>query len=72
MDKELTDAEIERIDLLHNETHDYLRRIIPAYAAQYGDSWNIDLIDRVCEAVWEEIKDTGWMTEGEFYPYRES
>lgn len=72
MDKELTDAEIERIDLLHNETHDYLCRIIPAYAEQYGDSWNIDLIDRVAEAVWEEIKDTGWMTEGEFYPYRES
>ena len=68
MDKELTDREIERIDLLHNETNDYLARIIPGYDPE---NWDIGLIDRVVEAVWNEIKDRGWMTEREFYPYRD-
>lgn len=69
MKRELTDAEVERIDLLHNETNEYLARIIPGYDPE---NWDIDLIDRVAEAVWKEIEDKGWMTEMEFYPYRES
>lgn len=64
---ELTDAEVERIDLLHNETHEYLTRILAGYYTE----WDADLIDRVAEAVWEQVYDKGWMTEMEFYPYRD-
>jgi hypothetical protein len=30
------------------------------------------LIDRVIDAVWDGIKDKGWISEMDFYPYRES
>ena len=64
---ELTDAEVERIDLLHNATHEYLTRIL---AGKYT-KWDADLIDCVAEAVWEQVYDKGWMTYEEFYPYRD-
>lgn len=31
-----------------------------------------DITDHVLDAVWDGIKDKGWMSEQEFYPYRES
>ena len=68
MDNDFTDAEIERIDLLHNETNDYLAKVVPGYDPE---NWDIDLIGRVADAVWNEIKDMGYCTEQEFYPYRE-
>lgn len=69
MDKELTDEELERIDLLHNETYDFINRILPG-GREIG--WDLNLIDNVIEAVWNGIKDWNVCTEMEFYPYREN
>lgn len=65
---ELTDAEMERIDFLHDEAEEFLRKIAPD-----GRSINPtpDMRERLLEAVWDIIKDEGICTEMEFYPYRE-
>ena len=65
---ELTDAEMERIDFLHDEAEEFLRKVVPD-----GRSINPtpDMRERLIEAVWDIIKDEGICTEMEFYPYRE-
>lgn len=71
MPTELTDAEVERIDLLHEATDAYLARILNIEGGYAEGEYDLDMIDRVLETVWDCIKDRGWMTEMEFYPYRE-
>jgi hypothetical protein len=67
MTGDLTDAEVERLDFLHNETHEYLTRILRGHYTE----WDTDLICRVADAVWDAIRDKGWMDERELYPFRE-
>ena len=50
MPTELTDAEVERIDLLHDETHEYLTRVLPGYT-----EWDMHVIGHVCDAVTETV-----------------
>ena len=66
MSDELTDAEIERIDLLHNATHEYLTKVLPNYT-----EWDTGIICEVCDAVTETIVSLGLAKEQDFYPYRE-
>ena len=67
MSDKLTDAEVERIDLLHNATHEYLAKVLPNYT-----EWDAGIICEVCDAVTETVVGLGLATEEEFYPYRES
>lgn len=67
MSDELTDAEVGRIDLLHNETHEYLTRVLPGYT-----EWDMHVIGHVCDAVTETVVGLGLAKEEDFYPYRES
>lgn len=69
---ELTDAEVERIDLLHNATDEYLAKILNFTGGYVEGEFNMRLIDHVLDAVWDGIKDKGWISEKDFYPYRES
>lgn len=66
--EELTDEEMDRIDHIQNLTHKYINDMLPG-GREIG--WDLDLIDRVIEAVWKEIEDKNVCTEMEFYPYRE-
>jgi hypothetical protein len=72
MGDELTDAEVERIDLLHNATDEYLAKILNFTGGYVEGEYNMRLIDHVLDAVWNDIKDKGWISEMDFYPYRES
>lgn len=67
----LTDAEVERIDLLHNATDEYLAKILNFEGGYVGGEYDLNLIDRVLDAVWDGIKNRDWMTEREFYPWEE-
>lgn len=69
MKKELTDAEIERIDKIQNLTHEYINSLLPDGKAVEFD---LNMVNSVIEAVWDAIKDKGVCTEKEFYPYRDS
>ena len=66
--EELTDGEMDRIDRIQNLTYRYINDMLPD-GREIG--WDLDLIDRVIEAVWKEIEDKNVCTEMEFYPYRE-
>lgn len=68
---EMTDAELYRIDLLHDATDEYLAKILNFEGGYVEGEYDLDLIDRVLDAVWEGIKDRDWMTEREFYPWEE-
>ena len=75
MDKELTDAETERIDRIQSLTHDFIANLIPdeKKRQEYEESgYDFDAIDAVLQTVWEHIEDKAGCTEREFYPYRDS
>lgn len=76
MDKELTDAETERIDHIQNLTREFIANLIPdeKMRQEYEESgtYDFDAIDAVLMTVWEHIKDKVGCTEREFYPYRDS
>lgn len=76
MDKELTDAETERIDYIQGLTHDFIANLIPdeKKRREYEESgtYDFDAIDAVLQTVWEHIKDKAGCTEREFYPFRDS
>ena len=69
---EMTDAELDRIELLQDATDEYLAKILNFKGGYVEGEYNWDLIDRVIDAVWDGIKDKGWISEMDFYPYRES
>jgi len=75
MDKELTDAETERIDHIQDLTHKFIASLVPDEERRQemlDSDYDLDAIDAVLQTVWEHIKDRVMCTEREFYPYRDS
>ena len=68
MTKELTDTQLERIDLLHNEIFDFINRILPNHKTI---SWDMGLIGQVAESLSTILSSKGICSEMDFYPYRE-
>jgi hypothetical protein len=68
LSKELTDAEVERIDDIQNAAFEFVNSILPRGAQV---DWDIEMLDGILETVWEHIEDRGICTEREFYPFVE-
>jgi len=73
--KEMTDAEIDRLDNLEWKVRCFLSNINPSCRAKDAvkpEDWDMDAVSAVIETAWENAyKDMEICTENEFYPYRD-
>lgn len=73
--KEMTDAEIDRLDNLEWKVRCFLSDINPNTSAEgtiAPEDWDMDSVDAIIEAAWTRAYTfTRICTKNEFYPYRD-
>lgn len=75
MTDELTDAEIARLDKVHNTIFDLEKKLIPDHKKCWGSrkllEWDMEHIGAISDAVESYLVRYGICTEKEFAPYME-